>query len=201
MSPVRVLPALLLCIFAAGSGITVAGVATPAIAGDQAANEVILKSVELVPQPMIYVTATVPMAEIPAFMGTAFAALGQFLGTSGVAPLGPPMAVYHDWHDGSSAVDVGFPVSSSDAQKATGDVLAGMTPGGHAVKVVHVGPYDDFPATYAKLEAAMKQAGIAGGSRMWEVYVNEPGATPAAELITEIYVQVSAEDAAKIPAE
>jgi effector-binding domain-containing protein len=157
--------------------------------------------VELVAQPMIYVAATGSMAEIPAIMGTAFATLGQFLGTSGVTPLGPPMAVYHDWSGDRTAVDVGFPVSSADAQKATGAVIAGTTPGGYALKIVHVGPYDDFAATYAAIGAAMKDAGIPDSARMWEVYLGEPGVTPAAELITEIYVGVTAEDAAKFPTE
>ncbi len=158
-----------------------------------------ITSVKLVAQPMLYVTANASMAEIPAFMGTAFATLGQFLGTSGVKALGPPLAVYHDWSGDKTAVDLGFPVSADDARKASGTVLAGMTPGGHALKVVHVGPYDDFPAIYAAIGAAMKDAAIPDSPRMWEVYLNEPGVTPDAQLITEIYAQVSAEDAAKFP--
>jgi effector-binding domain-containing protein len=158
-----------------------------------------ITSVELTAQPMVYVTATASMAEIPAVMGTAFTTLGQFLGTSGVMALGPPLAVYHDWSGDRTAVDVGFPVSADDVRKASGQVLAGMTPDGPALKVVHVGPYDDFPQTYAAIGAAMKDAGIPDSTRMWEVYLGEPGVTPDAELITEIYMQVSPADAAKFP--
>ncbi len=168
----------------------------PALA-DQMETDMNVARVELVAQPMIYVTATARMTEIPEYMGRAFGTLGQFFGASGVAPLGPPMAVYHDWSGDRTVIDVGFPVSKADAQKASGDVLAGMTPGGHALKVVHIGAYDDFPATYAAIFAAMKDADIPDSSRMWEVYLTEPGTTPATELVTEIYVQVSAEDAAK----
>lgn len=156
-----------------------------------------ITSVELTAQPMVFVTMTASMSEIPTLMGTAFATLGQFLSTSGVAPLGPPLAVYHDWSGSETAVDVGFPVSAADAQKASGSVLAGATPSGYALKVVHLGPYDDFPATYAAIDAAMKHAGIPDSTRMWEVYLGEPGITPDAELVTEIYMQVSAIDAAK----
>lgn len=191
----RILPVLLLAIFASPVGETIAA-STQTLEADMK-----ITSVQLVAQPMVYVTTTTSMADIPVFMGTAFATLGQFLGTSGVTALGPPMAVYRDWSGEKTAIDVCFPVSSADAQKASGEVLAGMTPGGHALKVVHLGSYDDFPATYAAIAAAMKAAGIPDSSRMWEVYLNEPGATPAAELITEIYLQVAAEDAAKFPAE
>jgi effector-binding domain-containing protein len=191
----RILPLLVLGILAFSVAETIA--ASP----QKLKIELKITSVELLAQPMVYVTATTSMAEIPALMGTAFTTLGQFLSTFGVTAVGPPMAVYHDWSDDKTAVDVGFPVSSADAQKASGEVFAGMTPGGYALKVVHVGPYDDFPATYAAIGAAMKDAAIPDSSRMWEVYLGEPGVTPAAELITEIYVQVSAEDAAKFPAE
>jgi effector-binding domain-containing protein len=194
MSLKKILPLLLLGVFCAAPLGTALAVST-----QTSGTDVNITSVELVAEPMIYVTATIPMSEIPAFMGTAFATLGQFLGTSGVQPLGPPLAVYHDWSGDKTAVDLGFPVSADDATKASGQVLAGMTPDGYALKVVHVGPYDDFPATYAAIGAAMQGAGIPESTRMWEVYLGEPGVTPDAELITEIYTQVSAEDAAKFP--
>ncbi|HTN60399.1 MAG TPA: GyrI-like domain-containing protein [Devosia sp.] len=158
-----------------------------------------ITSVELTAQPMLYVSATAAMAEMPGVMGTAFATLGQFFKTSGAARLGPPLAVYHDWSDGETAVDIGFPVTGADAQKANGSIRSGMTPEGFALKVVHIGPYTDFSATYEAIGAAMKAADIPDGTRMWEVYLGQPGVTPDAELVTEIYTQVSATDAAKFP--
>jgi effector-binding domain-containing protein len=191
----KILPLVLLGLLALPAG------GATAASAQTLGTDVKVTSVKLSAQPMVYVTATISMAEIPAFMGTAFTTLDQFLGTSGVAALGPPMAVYHDWSDDKTAVDVGFPVSSADAAKAGGGVLAGMTPDGYALKVVHIGPYEEFPAIYAAIGAAMKAAGIPDSPRMWEVYLSEPGVTPAAELVTEIYSQVAAEDAAKFPAE
>lgn len=191
----KVLPLMLLGLLALPVGGSTAASAQTLDTG------VKITSVQLSAQPMVYVTATISMAEIPAFMGAAFTTLDQFFSTSGVAALGPPMAVYHDWSGDKTAVDVGFPVSSADAAKAGDGVLAGMTPNGYALKVVHIGPYEEFPAIYAAIGAAMKEAGIPDSPRMWEVYLSEPGVTPAAELVTEIYSQVAAEDAAKFPAE
>ncbi|HUH76834.1 MAG TPA: GyrI-like domain-containing protein, partial [Devosia sp.] len=108
-----------------------------------------ITGVELSAQPMLYLSETTTRAGIPAVMDTAFATLGQFLQASGVTPVGPPLAVYHDWSGDKTAVDIGFPVTAADAQKASGNILAGMTPDGFALKVVHVGPYDDFAETYA----------------------------------------------------
>lgn len=150
-------------------------------------------------QPMLFVTSTASMAEIPALMGASFSTLGQFFAAKGVTPVGPPLAVYHDWSGDQTGVDVGYPVSAADAEKATGTVLRGTTPEGSALKAVHVGPYDKLPATYTAIGAAMKQAGVPDSTRMWEVYRGEPGVTPDADLVTEIFTSVSAANAAKFP--
>jgi effector-binding domain-containing protein len=148
-------------------------------------------------QPMLFVTTTTPMAAIPSVMGQSFDTLGQFFAKAGIKPIGPPLAVYHDWAAGQTTVDVGFPVTEASARKASGAVMRGTTPSGPALKVVHVGANDGLPATYAALDEAMNQAHVPESTRMWEVYIGEPGAVPDAELVTEIYAAVTAADAAK----
>ena len=161
-----------------------------------------LNQVEMTPQPMIQYTARTSMdpKEIERVMTSAFQALGAFMAESHVTPLGPPLAVYSDWSEGDMKVDVGFPVSAADAAKAKGDVLAGSTPGGHAVKSVHRGPYDSLRDTYAAIEAEMTSAGLPQSGLAWEVYIGEPGVTPDADLVTEIYMQVDPENVGKLPA-
>lgn len=161
-----------------------------------------LTPVEVSPQPMLYVTARSSMqpAEVAQVMGRAFDTLGRFLAETGVTPLGPPMAIYSNWSEGLMTTDVGFPVAAADTARAAGEVLSGTTPAGHALKAVHHGPYDGLAATYGAIEAQMAAAGAAPSGMSWEVYLNEPGVVPDAELVTEIYMQVSAADAAKFEA-
>lgn len=176
----------------------------PAGAGSATEKEqtVDLTAVDVAAQPMLYVTARSSMQpdEIRQVMDTAFATLGRFLAETHIVPLGPPLAVYSNWADGQMTTDVGFPVATGDAGKAAGPVLAGTTPSGHALKAVHKGAYDGLAATYRAIEARMQAAGMAPAGKSWEIYLNEPGAVPDAELLTEIYMQVSAEDAAKLKA-
>ncbi len=160
-----------------------------------------LTSVTLTPRPMVYVALSATMPEIPVVMGRGFATLGAFIAASGVQPLGPPIALYHDWTGTTTAIDLGFPVSADDAAKAAGEVKAGTTPHGPALKTVHKGSYAGFGQTYADLEARITDAGIPQGARMWEVYLNGPDTTPEDQLLTEIYTEVSAADAARFPAD
>ena len=129
-------------------------------------------------------------------MEQSFSTLGRFFAEKGVTPLAPPLAIYSDWNGRLVTIDVGFPVTEADAAKASGEVKAGKTPAGPAVKTVHRGSYDKLKDTYAELDEAMKARGQHPSGRCWEIYFDEPGKTPEADLVTEIYMQLS-EPAAK----
>ena len=164
-------------------------------------DRMILMKVELVPKPMIFVASTSSMdpSEIAQAMATSFEKLGAFMKASQVVPLGPPLGIYRNWTAGRMTLEVGFPVAPADASKAAGEVQAGQTPSGFALKAIHRGSYDSLHDTYAAIQSEMLRAGVAQGNLMWEVYFGEPGVTPEADLVTEIYTQISAEDAARFP--
>jgi effector-binding domain-containing protein len=139
-------------------------------------------------QPMLYVrkiTTMAPDAVAPA-MAEAFQELGAFVGSHGIAVVGPPLTVYHDYDRGNVTMDIGFPVAAAALGQATGDVKAGQTPSGKALKITHRGPYETLAKTYAEIE----KAGIARSAYSWEVYPNDPSTTPPEQLVTEIFMPV-----------
>lgn len=141
-------------------------------------------------QPMLYVTKTSSMAPdaIGKAMGDAFGALGMFIGQNQIQVAGPPLAVYRDHTDSGVTMDIGFPVAEPDAAKAAGDIRAGKTPSGKALKAVHLGSYDSLRETYAALEAQMEKDGVPMPDRSWEVYLTDPDTTAEAEQVTEIFM-------------
>jgi effector-binding domain-containing protein len=151
-----------------------------------------IETVEVKAQPMLYVSRSAGMArdEMSAVMQEAFGAIGAFIGRTGIAPAGPPFALYRDWDSatGKMTVDVGFPVTPGDAGKAEGEVRSGKTPAGRALKTVHRGSYATLRDTHAALQAHIKEAGLAMPRQSWEVYLNEPDKVPEAELFTEVYM-------------
>jgi effector-binding domain-containing protein len=148
-----------------------------------------IRTVDADPQPMVYVsrTATMDPGAIARVMGEAFAALGAFIGKNRIAPAGPPVAVYRMAEDGNVAIDVGFPVGKPALAKAAGEVKAGATPAGRAVKAVHHGPYDELHATYAEIGRYMNNAHLPMPKVSWEVYLTDPQTTPPGNLVTEVY--------------
>ncbi len=144
------------------------------------------ETVEARAQPMLYVRKTTAMAPeaIAPTMAQAFQKLGAFVGAHGIAVTGPPIAVYRDYDRGRVTMDVGVPVAAAALGQATGDIKAGATPSGKAMKIVHRGPYETLFETYAEIESA----GINRSPFSWEVYPTDPSTTPADQLITEIFM-------------
>lgn len=157
--------------------------------------------VESLPQPMLFIRrrCSMDMVEIARQVEAAFAELGRFLADHHVAPVAPPLTVYSDWTATETTIEVGFPVTAADLAKAEGQVLAGQTPGGVALRTIHRGPYPELSATYRAFEHEMGRLGIPMGSRCWEIYPLDPETTPPADLITEIHIEIAPADAAKVP--
>lgn len=156
-------------------------------------NRHIAEVVVAVAQPMVHVTRSASMdpAEIMGVMGEAYATLGRFLAQNSVTPVGAPLAVYRDWNGATMEIDVAFPVSPADAAKAGGDVLAGETPAGRALKAAHRGAYARLRDTYEAMEAELADAGLKAEGTAWEVYLNDPAQTPEDDLVTEVYMLLS----------
>ncbi len=154
----------------------------------------LIETIEAETRPMLYITRTASMdpQEIALTMEDAFNAMAAFLGQSAVRPAGPTLAVYRDWDQatGKMMIDVGFPVAASDVARATGEVRAGQTPSGRALKAVHHGSYAKLRETYAAIEARMEAIGIPTPPHAWEVYLSDPDTTPEADLLTEVYMPI-----------
>ena len=150
-----------------------------------------IETVQTKSQPMLYVRRTSTMApdDIGKAMGEAFGALGKYIGENQVAVAGPALAIYHDYSEQGVTMDIGFPVAAG--AEAGGEIQLGETPGGKALKAVHIGPYDTLRNTYDALGDHMKENGIATPPLSWEVYVSDPATTPPAELVTEIFMPVA----------
>ena len=152
-----------------------------------------IETVEVHAHPMLCITRTCSMVpdEIAKVMGEAFHALGGIIGKNGITPAGPPISVYREWDGKTMTFDVGFPVSEGDLGKASGEVKAGETPSGRALKAIHHGPYAKLQDSYAAFEKHMADAGMPEPNLTWEIYVNDPDSVPEDQLVTELYAALA----------
>ena len=124
------------------------------------------------PRPIVGLREVVAMTDLSDFFGRAFEAAAAELSRLGVAPVGPPVALYRGPAHGTIDVMAGFPVRS--ALTPAGGLVVEMLPGGPFVETIHTGPYDNLGKSYAELSEWFAEQGLTASDAMWEEYLVGP---------------------------
>jgi effector-binding domain-containing protein len=116
----------------------------------------------------------------------AFQEIMDFIHAQGLETAAQPMAITRAGEQKGYAFDAAVPVGPAEVAPA-GNVKAGQSPAGRAIRVIHRGAYDRMMPTYEKLSAYLAAHGLREGPVSWEQYISDPGVTPEDELVTHIY--------------
>lgn len=143
----------------------------------------------LEPGPAVSIRAELELSELPRFFGEAF---GELAACAGDQVAGPPFAIYHSFGPGPLDVQAVMPLRS--AVPVSGRVEAIELPGGPAVQVRHVGPYQDLGAAYMSLERWMEDHHRARAAAIREVYLTEPAIPPSDHVTLVIQPLRDSED-------
>lgn len=129
------------------------------------------------------------MEEIAKTIGAGYMKIGAFMKANGLKQAGAVMTINHKWEDAGYEFDAAVPVDHAPAKEVPADspVQVKQTYAGKALKVTMKGPYKGMPAAYEKLQAFMAARGYEANGSPWDEYVSDPGNTPEAELVTNIY--------------
>jgi effector-binding domain-containing protein len=128
-------------------------------------------------------------AAIADALASAYRELSAFMAENDIEMNGQPMSITRAWDEQGYQFDAAIPVRMKAVQ-LSGRVLAGQSPSGPAVRVIHRGPYDLMAPSYQKLAAYMAAHDLPEGSVSWEHYISDPGETAKEDLVTHIYFQI-----------
>ena len=131
---------------------------------------------EIAEQPMVGMHAVVAVAELPEFFGRAYGAVVAELERQGVAPVGPPVALYDANVASTADVTAGFRTPGPVTPGEGSGLVSVVLPGGRVVELVHEGSYEAMGSTYDALEAWCVANGVERGPVMWEEYLAGPPA-------------------------
>ena len=142
-------------------------------------------------QNILYVTTSSSQdpADIALAMAAAYAEISAFIHASDISMDGSPMAITRAWQEGRYQFDAAIPVDFI-ATELSGNINAGLSPAGKAVRAVHHGAYDQMMPTYEKLAAYMSAHGLSRGTVSWEHYISDPGTTGQQDMLTYIYIML-----------
>jgi effector-binding domain-containing protein/uncharacterized protein YndB with AHSA1/START domain len=131
-------------------------------------------------------------AQIGEAIGAGYAKVVVFMKANGLKQAGPPITINTRWDDTGYGFDAAIPVDKAPEKEIPADstVKVKQTYAGKTLKVVYKGPYGAMTSSYQKLEAYIAARGLVCTGPPWDEYVSDPGTTPEAELITNIYQPV-----------
>ena len=159
-----------------------------------------VKLVDGKPQTYAYVSgsSTTDSDAIAKALGAAYGQVGVFMAASGLKQAGAPIAVTRRWDYQAKVYDfdAGIPLDRDDAQAPPtvngkpNPVKIAQTYAGATLKVEHRGSYKEMGKTYDLIDAFKTAYALQDNGLSWEQYVSDPGKTPEAQLLTDIYVPV-----------
>jgi effector-binding domain-containing protein len=123
---------------------------------------------QLPPQPVISIRATIQVAQLGEAMGDRLSALISYIQQQGATPAGPPYVRYHTFGDLETDMETGIPLAAPIPGQ--GPILAGELPAGSAVSTWHYGSHDRLGDAYARISAWLKANGRDPDGPTWEVY-------------------------------
>jgi len=89
-------------------------------------------------------------------------------------------------------IDTGWPVQEDVETEAPFEALT--LPGGRALVMRHVGPYEQLHTSYRLMCETMEQHGLQPVGASWEVYLTDPEEVPdPADYVTEIFWPIGPE--------
>ena len=130
-----------------------------------------VEQVELAPQDAAVRRGTVRPADIPDFLTKAFSAVAEVAGSCGAQLVGPPFARYTVGPD-TFEITAGFPVDRPLPHQH--GVESAELPGGPALRILHVGAYDEVGAAYEAGESWLAAHHVTHRGDPWECYLDDP---------------------------
>lgn len=152
-----------------------------------------ITEVDIAPQSIVFAERAVrgDLAEQEAAFAEALQDVQTFMAARGLAEAGPIISVTLDNRSTLWRFQVAIPYVGRQGEDGAA-VAFGETQGGRTLKAVHRGDVRRTGALYDKLQAYMDAHRLRPAGPVREVWVTERATTLNADMITEIYLPVSA---------
>jgi effector-binding domain-containing protein len=117
----------------------------------------------------------------------AFKSVNEALEKQGIKANGPPMVIYTATDDTGFQFLAAAPVAQAP-QLPPGDIKAGKSPIGKALKFVHRGSYESMDTTYEAITNYLDDKRLDARDLFIEQFIKDPLTTAEDDLVIEVYV-------------
>ncbi len=166
-----------------------AAAATPSAPTEQPADK-FGEDVTLTEKTIIYMKGTANWDTAFDTLRDAFKSVYAYLEKQGIKPAGPAMTIYRSADDTGFSFNAAVPVAELPKEPPKGDVEAGKSPSGKALKFVHRGSYDSMDATYEAITNFLDEKRLDAQDVFVEEYQTDLLTTAENALVVNVYVPV-----------
>jgi effector-binding domain-containing protein len=149
------------------------------------------QEITLTEKPILYAAGTGEWDTAYDSLKEAFKELQAYLDKAGIKAAGPPMTIYTAMDDMTFNFQAAVPLAAPPSAPPPGNISAGTSPAGQALKFVHRGSFEGMTQTYDAISHYVEEKQISTKELLIEEYVTDLITTPADKLVINIFVPLN----------
>jgi effector-binding domain-containing protein len=144
----------------------------------------------LAAKPIVYLKGTANWDSAFETITGAFKKLKTYVDKEGLKTDGPSMTIFTSTDDTGFQFEAAVPVADPPKNPPHGEIGAGKSPEGHALKFVHRGSYDGLDNTYEAITNYLDEKRLEAKDVFIEQYVTDPLSTSEDNLVINVFVPI-----------
>lgn len=141
-------------------------------------------------KPIVYVKGTGTWDSAFETITKAFKKLRGFADKENLKIDGMPITVFTSTDDTGFQFEAALPLAEPPKNPPRGEIVAGTSPQGHALKFVHRGSYDGLDNTYEAITNFLDDKRLEAKDVFIEQYVTDPLTTNEENLVVNVFVMI-----------
>ena len=141
-------------------------------------------------KPIVYVKGTGTWDSAYETITKAFKKLRGFAEKESLKIEGMPITVFTSTDDTGFQFEAALPLAEPPKNPPRGEIVAGTSPQGHALKFVHRGSYDGLDNTYEAITNFLDEKRLEARDVFIEQYVTDPLTTNEENLVVNVFVMI-----------
>lgn len=149
------------------------------------------EDVTLTAKPIVYIKGSGTWDKAYATISGALKKVEAYVAKAGLKTDGLPMTIFLATDDLGFDYEAAVPVAVPPKDPPRGEIAAGQSPDGHALKFVHRGTYDSLDDTYEAITNYLDDKRLESKNVLIEQYVTDPATADQKNLVINIFVLVN----------
>ena len=164
--------------------------AAPATTATAEPNDPFGEDTTLTGKPIVYLKGTGTWDSAFETITKAFKKLRGFIDKENLKIDGMPITVFTSTDDTGFQFEAALPLADAPKNPPRGEIVAGTSPQGHALKFVHRGSYDGLDNTYEAITNFLDEKRLEAKDMFIEQYVTDPLTTNEENLVVNVFVMI-----------